>query len=214
MKESVILFDLDGTLIEFPKLFLFEQASSVFSSLGVELPEVHHFEAAFSNFDFFRIAPESLREEFEELYWKQFDWCSYPSPNVFDGVPKLLDGLKADGHRLAIVTSRDESPDEISKQLEGTGVLESIDFIVSRQCKIQTWSDKQPQIREALARFGAEPKKATLVGDVPTDITSAKACNLNKSIALLSGGIHREVLEAEEPSYVLNTVHELERLSL
>ena len=209
MKPKAILFDLDGTLIEFPKDFLFSQAYQVFDSLEMEHASEEELEEAFSDFDFFRIAPAAVREQFMEVYWSLFDWNQYPKAVVIPGVTETLASLKASGFELGIVTSRDESPEHIRQRLEHTNILEHLSFIIPRSCPDCEWSDKSKQITEACKRLGLSPEEVAMVGDIPPDIESAHKCGVGIKIALLSGGIKRRQLEKGKPDFILSTVNEV-----
>jgi len=73
MKYKAVFFDFDGTLIDFPKGFLFSQARLVFKELALPMFTDDEIEKAFSSFDFFSICPEERREEFMEVYWQKLN---------------------------------------------------------------------------------------------------------------------------------------------
>ena len=209
MRPKALLFDLDGTLIKFPKEFLFSQAFQVFDSLKLDVCSVDSMEAAFREFDFFRIAPEPVREQFMKTYWHLFDWSQYPKAELIPAVEETLEALRKKGYELAIVTSRDEEADSIQQRLSHTSILKNISFIIPRSCPDSEWSDKSKQIGLACERLGLKPKEVAMIGDIPPDIESAKKSGVGTTVALLSGGIEKAKLAEMNPDYIIGAVSDI-----
>ncbi len=217
-KINLALFDLDGTLIPFPRDFLFEQTFEVFRELNIEPVSRNEMMAHFAKFDFFGMIDAEIRDTFMEKYWSRFQWNSYPQFMPIDGVLESLALLKRRGVKLAIVTSRAESREEVAENISNTGLLSYIDHIETRSSVPEggssdaNWSDKTPQIREACQLFSVAPSEAIMAGDVPPDISSGKRENISKTIALLSGGIRSEILKEADPDYLLSSLADLSQV--
>lgn len=202
-KYKAVFFDFDGTIIEFPKKFLFSQAETVFKELGLPMFTPEGIEEAFSSFDFFSICPEERREEFMEVYWDKFNWKDYPDGDLVEGIVEALKDLHARGLRLAVVTSRNEDLNALQDRLVRLGLDSLFETVVGRTEEGEDWSDKSPQIKIACERLGVEPSSVVLVGDVPPDIESANRSGLGLSVGVLTGGIKESVLMAANPGLVL-----------
>lgn len=203
---QLALFDLDGTLVQFPREFLFHQAEEVISKLELPRVERREMEEAFAEFDFFRWVLPALRETFMETYWELFDWEAYPSPVVIPGAVEAIKSLHDSGVKLAIVTSRHETAEDIAADLSSTGLLSYFPKIFPRGGDDAHWYDKSLQIRQACSEFGIDPKEAMIVGDIPPDVTSARSVGVGLAFAVLSGGIREHVFSAVSPDGILRSV--------
>ncbi len=206
---KLALFDLDGTLIKFAKEFLFSQTRAVYEKLSIEEASTETLEEYFSKFDFFGFVDDAKRSEFERVYWELFNWADYPAPEVLAGTLDTLSWLKENDVPSVIVTSRDEKPEGIAERFSGTGIEDFIIHIQSRSELEKEWHDKRPQIETVCRKFQVEPRECLFAGDVPPDIESAKACGVGLKIALLSGGIRKEVLEVTGPDLCLESVAQI-----
>ena len=206
---KLVIFDLDGTLVEFPHDYIFSQAKRILAEF--EHPEVPRHELAdhFSAFDFFRFVAQEAREEFIVRFWKAFDWDNYPKAKSFASTGGTLDFLSSRGAVSSIATARLNSEAEIRKDLELSGWLHHISCIKPRAGEHIHWTDKTEQIQQICHTLGVSPRDAILVGDIPTDVTSAREVGIGKTIAVLSGGLKREILEKVKPDYLLESIEEL-----
>ncbi len=212
---TAVIFDLDGTLIEFPHDFFFGEAERIL--LELEHPPVrrdiltHHF----ASFDFFAFVDTGhmARELFVEQYWASFDWERFPKPKPFPGMCDALASLRRRGIRTAIATARPSSADEVRSELAATGMLPHIEMIATRDDPDIDWMDKRSQLSRICAGLGILPHQALLIGDIPADIESARAAGLAGAIAVLSGGIHEEVLRRADPHFIFaSAVEALDKL--
>lgn len=209
---ELVIFDLDGTLIEFPIEFFLTEAARILPELAH--PEVsrelllHHF----SSFDFFGfVDPRLERERFIEQYWRHFDWERFPKPVLLPGVQETLEQLRTNGIHTGIATARPNPPEEVRTDLLPTGLLPFIEAIETRESTVLDWMDKTPQISRLCAAFQVPPERTILVGDIPADVSSAHAAGLAASVAVLTGGIRPDVLTAAKPQLLLSSVCELIR---
>lgn len=207
------LFDLDGTLVHFHHEFLYHQTQKVVSELGH--PEVCRttLESHFSDYDFFRFVQAEDPEQFVKRFWEMFDWRGFPAPDVIPGVSEVLKSLKAEGMKLAIVTSRFVKEKDLIEELAPTGLLEHFSFVMPRPSEDIHWTDKRDMFLEACKRFGVTADKVTIVGDTPGDIESGRDIGAANKIAVLSGGITKERLELALPDIILPNVGHLKVIS-
>lgn len=205
----LVIFDLDGTLVEFPHDFLFQQAFNVIQRFGYECVSEEVLSDSFKAFDFFRFIPEARREEFAERFWGNFDWANYPKAKAIDGAHAVLAELKSRGVETAIATARITPLEELSRELEDIGLLENISYIATRLSAEVPWTDKTQHIGEICRCLSVEPKDAVMVGDIPSDILTAREAGAGMTVAVMSGGIRRDVLEQAGPDLVISNVSDL-----
>jgi len=204
-----VLFDLDGTLIEFHHDYLFEQTESILERIGHPVVERETLNECFSAFDFFRFFPEEERDQRVGQFWTHFDWDNFPTPVLLTGVHDTLTQLTAEGIDVAIVTSRFVPEMELRQKLAHTGIVDFMRMVKTRPGDHIHWTDKRASIIEVCATLGVDPAEAVMVGDIPADIQSALDVGIGTTVAVLSGGIKHNILAAARPHHILSHVGEL-----
>ena len=126
---------------------------------------------------------------------------------VFDGIPALLDGLAAQGHHLAVATSRMEA-----KCIDMVGELGLCQFeAVVGMNPPQGREIKADSIRDALTALGACADDAVMVGDRFNDVEGAHAMGV-PCIGIYSGAAAPGEHEAAGAEAVVHSVAELAKL--
>ena len=208
VRRDVVLFDLDGTLIDSGPIILASMRHASVTVLGRE-PDEARVRAAIGGpglvaqmrdldparvdelIDAYRAHNEPLHDELE----------------AFEGVLELLPVLRAEGRRLGIVTAKRLRT--VALALDRFPVLrETADVVIGADDTERHKPDPDPLL-EALRRLGAAPEEAAYVGDSPFDIRAAKAAGV-RAVAVGWGGIHPdERLLLEQPDALVRTVEEL-----
>nr|WP_062535616.1 HAD hydrolase-like protein [Mizugakiibacter sediminis] len=190
------LFDLDGTLIDSERGIL-ACMRHAFACMGVEAPPAETLRGW--------IGPP-LRQTFPDVvgddparveqavchYRERFDAVGWAEHEVYTGMPDLIEALAADGHRLAIVTTKMRPQAErIVAHLPFGGAFARVygPDAEGRHCS------KAAMIAAALADFGAAPGDTAMIGDRRFDIEGARA-NAVAGIGVLWGFDSREELQA------------------
>jgi phosphoglycolate phosphatase-like HAD superfamily hydrolase len=209
MKKNII-FDFDGTLVEFPTKFMFDETHRIINLLGLPKITDEELEDCFSDFDFFRFARGLMNdlqaeEQFKNSYWKEFKWHQFPLGIPFPETAETLGRLSKMGYELSIATARVITPEELFEELNrcGIGSFFKIKHIQTRLSHADEWKDKTPQIKNLIDTMNIPAEDSMIVGDIPSDVMSGKETELGFTIAVQSGGIKKEVLEACEPDAVL-----------
>ncbi len=203
------LFDLDGTLIKFHKQFLFEETERLVLEYGINGASREVLNDCFCDFDYFRWVEPKESEDFIRFFWKQFNFASFPAPIPIQGVKQTLAQISGMGVPCYIVTARVSTKDKLEKELEHTGFLPFLSDIVCRPGDDVDWQDKKAMIQLACNMAGTEVKDAVMIGDIPSDIISAKEARVGTSVAVLSGDIREHVLAEAKPDYILPDVNSL-----
>jgi pyrophosphatase PpaX len=208
MRFPVVLFDLDGTLIDSGPIILASMRHAVTTVLGVEIDETR-VRSAIGGPGLVAQMRELDPERVDELVeaYREHNEPLHDELEAFDRMLDLLPVLRARGHRLGIVTAKRRVTVELA--FGRFPVLRELtDVLVGADDTERHKPDPEPLL-EALARLEARPEQAAYVGDSPFDIRAAKAGGLY-AVAVAWGGIHEDVrLLAEEPDVLLHEPEEL-----
>ncbi len=207
MRFPVVLFDLDGTIVDSGWMILASFRHATQTILGREIPDdvlmakvgSGHLVEQMADFD------PAKAEELAHAY-REFYAPLHSELEAFPGMLDLLQRLDGEGRRLGIVSAK--RGDIVELALDALGFRELMDVVVG--------SDEAPrgkpypdQIVVALERLGADPDATAYVGDAPFDVAAAKAAGVH-AIGVTWGGIHtRERMEAEGPDAVADTADDL-----
>ena len=208
MRHRVVLFDLDGTLIDSGAMMLASLRHATRTVLGMEIADAD-LRA--------RVGGSGIREQMRAFGGDRADelvrvYRAHNEPlhaalEACDGVMVVLDTLVGEGRRLGIVTAKGAAT--IRLAFDVLPELERyFDVVVSADDTTLHKPHPEP-VLAALERLDAEPEHAAYVGDSPYDVRAAKAAGVH-SVAVLWGGIHgRDHLEAEAPDALVETPEEL-----
>jgi pyrophosphatase PpaX len=207
MRFPVVLFDLDGTIVDSGWMILASYRHATQTVLGRDFPDdvlmarvgAGHLEEQMREFDAEKAV--ELASAYREFYAPL-----HSELKAFPGMLELLRDLDAEDRRLGIVSAKRH--DVVQLALDALGFSDTLDVVVG--------SDEAPrgkphpdQILVALERLGAKPDETAYVGDAPFDVAAAKAAGVH-AIGVTWGGIHtRERMEAEGPDAVVDTAEEL-----
>ena len=211
MRFSVVLFDLDGTLIDSGPIILASMQHSVRTVLGREIPPEElgltiggqGIVAQMNALD-----PEHAAELLE--VYKEHNDGLHETLEAFDELLELLPRLKAEGRRLGIVTAKRHRTVALALDRFPT-LRDEFDVVVAHEDTDRHKPDPDP-VLFAIERLDGTPAQAVYVGDSPFDIQAAKAAGAF-AVAVAWGGIHPdERLLAEEPDAFVRSPEELLRV--
>jgi pyrophosphatase PpaX len=208
MRFPVVLFDLDGTLIDSGPIILESMQHAVRTVLGREIPReqlgltiggqgiVAQMQA---------IDPEHADELLEA--YKEHNDGLHDTLEAFDELLAILPGLRAEGRKLGIVTAKRHRT--VALALDRFPALrEDFDLVVAHEDTERHKPEPDP-VLHAIAKLGSTPEKAAYVGDSPFDIQAAKSAGAF-AVAVSWGGIHPdERLLAEDPDAFVRSPEEL-----
>lgn len=184
MKPPIIVFDLDGTLVD--------TAPDLLASMNHALAHVGLGPIADEGFSKYvgqgaRVmlerayetsghvpAPETLDElmgHFLDYYQDTMPGLSRPYEHVLD----TIDAFRAEGYIAAVCTNKIEA--------NAVRLLEAleIDGLFSAICGQDTFPVRKPDpahLTGTIARAGGDPARAVMVGDSETDIRTAQAARI------------------------------------
>ncbi len=207
MMPRVVLFDLDGTLIDSIPLIV---ASMRHAFAGhPRAPSVADWVALIGTpldgmIRRWAIDEEDvarLKERYKEHQWAHHDAMVRPFP----GVPELLATLTSRGVRMALVTSK--LTPSARRSLEFLGLLGHFELLVGLEATERHKPHPDP-VLHAIERLGADPRHAAFVGDSPHDIEAGNAAGV-PTIAVLWGPFTREELAPARPTAWAERVEEI-----
>jgi len=207
MRFPVVLFDLDGTVIDSGAIILASMRHAAREVLGVEVPDEQLMAA---------VGGPGLEAQMQALSPDRADelvtvYRAHNEPLHDElvccaGMDEVLVRLKDEGRRLGIVTAKRRQTVELA--FARIPIEHLFETVVGGDETKKHKPDPEPLLL-ALERLGAAPDDAVYVGDAPFDVKAAKAAGLY-SVGVSWGGIHgRERLEAEEPDALVDTTEEL-----
>ena len=192
---ATLFFDLDGTLID-SAIGITRCVAHAFERLGEPVPP----EA-----DLRRWIGPPLRDSFGPLfndagkteaavvfYRERFETHGWAEHTLYDGIADAVEALHAAGHRLAVVTAKNEP--HALKIIDHLPFGHRFDTVVGATLDGRL-SHKPELIAEALARLDVEPRQCWMIGDRRMDIEGANHHSM-RSIGVLWGfGGEAELLE-------------------
>jgi pyrophosphatase PpaX len=207
VRFSVVLFDLDGTVIDSGAIILASMRHAAKEVLGVE-PSDEELMATVGGpgleAQMRALSPERV-EELVTVYRKHNEPL-HDELVCCAGMEDVLVRLKEQGRRLGIVTAKRLLTVELAFASVPIGHL--FDTVVGGDETERHKPDPEPLLL-ALERVGARPADAAYVGDAPFDVQAAKAAGMF-AVAVSWGGIHsRDRLAAEEPDALIHSAEEL-----
>ena len=211
MRFPVVLFDLDGTLIDSGPIILASMKHASVTVLGRE-PDEERVRAAIGGPGLIAqmrdLAPD--RDDEHADAYRAHNEPLHAELEGFPGVLELLPVLRDEGRTLGIVTAKRLKTVDLA--LDRFPVLrETMDVVIGAEDSERHKPEPDPLL-EAVRRLDVDPGDAAYVGDSPFDVRAAKAAGM-LAVAVGWGGIHPdERLSREKPDALVHTAEELHGL--
>ena len=207
MRFPVVLFDLDGTVVDSGAIILASMRHAAREVLGIEPPDEELMAAVGGpglEAQMRELAPDRV-EELITVY-REHNEPLHDELVCCEGIDDVLVQLKDEGRRLGIVTAKRRVTVELAFASVPLGHL--FEVIVGGD-ETQRHKPHPEPLLLAAERMDVDPDECAYVGDSPFDVRSAKAAGMH-AVAVTWGGIHgREKLEGEKPDAIVATAEEL-----
>ncbi len=208
MRFPVVLFDLDGTLIDSGPMIVASMKHAARSVLGREIPE-EVLSAAVGGpglaAQMHALAPDRV-DDLVAAY-REHNEPLHDDLEAFWEVVEILPRLREQDRRLGIVTAKRAATVRLA--FDRLPALESNFDVVITADDTERHKPAPDPILAAIARLDASPADTAYVGDSPFDVRAAKAAGAY-AVAVGWGGIHGEdVLRREEPDAFVRRAEEL-----
>ncbi|MBP6596985.1 MAG: HAD hydrolase-like protein [Arenimonas sp.] len=183
---AAIFLDLDGTLID-SALGITRCVAHAFEQLGEPVPPLDQLRRWIGpplRDSFGPLLGDAARTELAVAHYRErFETHGWAEHVVYAGIGEAVLALSAAGHRLAVVTAKNEPhARKIIAHLPFGGVFE--DIIGATPCG--RLSHKPELIAEALSRLSLSPGDSWMVGDRHMDIDGANHHGM-RSVGVLWG---------------------------
>ncbi len=208
MRFPVVLFDLDGTLIDSGPMIVASMRHAANSVLGRDIPD-EVLSAAVGGPGLVAQMQALAPDRVDDLVaaYREHNVPLHDELQAFWEVVEVLPRLRAEGRRLGIVTAKRRETVQLAFD-RLPGLEDNFAVVITSDDTERHKPDPAP-ILAAVDRLGVAPADAAYVGDSPFDVRAAKAAGVF-AIAVAWGGIHGdEVLEREEPDAFVRHAEEL-----
>jgi pyrophosphatase PpaX len=207
MRFPVVLFDLDGTLVDSGSMILASFRHATRTVLAREIAdEVLLAQVGGSTLDEQMRAIDPARVDDLVASYREHNRPLHDELQPCAGVVDVLERLHGEGRRLGVVTAKRQSTVGLAFRVLPLAHL--FDAVVASD-DVQRGKPHPDGILRALELLGASPREAAYVGDSPYDVEAAKRAGV-ASVAAGWGGIHtREKLEACDPDLLVDSAEEL-----
>jgi pyrophosphatase PpaX len=187
VRFPVVLFDLDGTLIDSGAIILASFRHATRTVLDREIPDellLAHVGGS-SLHDQMR-ALDPLRVDELVHSYREHNEPLHDGLDAFPGVVDLLQELHEQGRKLGIVTAKRRLTVDLA--LSRVPLAPCFDTIVTAELTERHKPDPEPVLL-ALERLNADPKQAAYVGDSPFDMGAARGAGV-RAVGVTWGGIY------------------------
>lgn len=172
--KPTLFFDLDGTLID-SAIGITRCVAYALERMGETVPEepvLRRWIGPPLRDSFAPMLRDPARvEQAVEFYRERFEDIGYAEHAVYDGIADTIRALAERGHRIAIVTAKNEP--HARKIVDGFDFADRFDTIVGATLDGRI-SHKPELIGEALARLALHADECVMIGDRRMDIDGAR----------------------------------------
>ncbi|MEM3586379.1 MAG: HAD family hydrolase, partial [Candidatus Jordarchaeaceae archaeon] len=169
------------------------------------------FDKRYTNATLDRLIPDDLRIQFWEYFLEDYSNVSAPDESMIPGSKEALQELKKRGIAIGVVTGRIASIESVWRELKRYELDPFVDIVYTRvknQNRGDYYFSKEDNLIAALKTLSFKPSESIYVGDHIADIRSGKKIGMI-TVAVLSGGIKREILSREKPDLIIESVAKL-----
>src|SRR3954468_11232427 len=207
MRFPVVLFDLDGTVVDSGAIILASMRHATQEVLGEEYTDAELLQAVGGpglEAQMAVFAPDRV-DELVRVY-RAHNEPLHDELEACLGMEDVLVRLHEEGRRLGVVTAKRRATVELA--FARVPLAHLFETVVGGDETERHKPDPEPLLLAA-ERLGVDPATAAYVGDSPFDIRAARAASMY-AVAVTWGRIHdRSRLEAEQPDAIVDRAEEL-----
>ena len=211
-QRRTLLFDLDGTLID-SAVGITRCVSHALAALGHPgLPgaELRGWIGPALRVSFSAVLPSSEVEAAVMHYRERFDAEGWQEHTIYDGVADALASLHGRGHRLVVVTAKNEP--HARRIIDHLPFGQLVEDVIGAT-EDGRLSHKPELIGEALGRLDLQPADCIMIGDRYLDIEGANHHGMDSAGVLWGFGSEQE-LRTAGAGQLLSTPRQLPGMAL
>jgi len=178
MKKQLIIFDMDGTLINSGDVIT-NTINFVRTNLGLEKIQKELMLSMLNNPDVnaaeYFYGTSEFTDEQTELFTKYYDENCTKEISLYDGIYELLDELKQKGFILSVATNA--SADFATKMLKALDIYKFFDFVVGANM-VENPKPKPDMLELTLKQLDIDVSNSLLIGDSLKDTRAAESINM------------------------------------
>jgi pyrophosphatase PpaX len=207
VRFPVVLFDLDGTVVDSGSIILASMRHATREVLGEEFADEELMQAVGGpglEAQMAVFGPDQV-DELVRVY-RTHNEPLHEELEACVGMEDVLVRLHEEGRRLGVVTAKRRSTVELA--FARVPLRHLFETVVGGDETELHKPDPAPLLLAA-TRMKADPARTAYVGDSPFDVRAAKAAGMY-AVAVTWGRIHdRTILEREEPDVIVDSAEEL-----
>jgi pyrophosphatase PpaX len=207
VRFPVVLFDLDGTVVDSGSIILASMRHATRKVLGEEFADEELMQAVGGpglEAQMAVFGPDQV-DELVRVY-RAHNEPLHEELEACVGMEDVLVRLRDEGRRLGVVTAKRRSTVELAFARVPLGHL--FETVVGGDETERHKPDPEPLLLAA-TRMESDPGETAYVGDSPFDVRAAKAAGMY-AVAVTWGRIHdRTILDREEPDVIVDSAEEL-----
>ena len=207
VRFPVVLFDLDGTVVDSGSIILASMRHATHKVLGEEFADEELMQAVGGpglEAQMAVFGPDQV-DELVRVY-RAHNEPLHEELEACVGMEDVLVRLHEEGRRLGVVTAKRLSTVELA--FARVPLRHLFETVVGGDETELHKPDPEPLLLAA-TRMESDPGETAYVGDSPFDVRAAKAAGMY-AVAVTWGRIHdRTILEREEPDVIVDSAEEL-----
>lgn len=205
MNFKVILFDLDGTLLDSMPLIR-KAYQNVFKKLGIPWTENNMLQlATLPVKESAKRFAEKREQEFLTTFFSYYLSEHNNLMKMFPGTLEMLELLKSRGCRLGIVTSKTRAGTMVS--VDFLGITKLMDVIITDDDAVHHKPHPEPLLK-ALELLSASADTAIYIGDSSLDLIAAKSAGIQVAYVVWGAG-DIEDIQQYNPDYIIDNWNQL-----
>lgn len=204
--KPVLLFDLDGTLIDSAP-GIFDTLEFTLAKFGKTAPRagfMRHLGPPMRQ-SLAEYLPETQLEEALEIYRAEYDRTGALCCAPYDGIRQMLEALYKQERVLCVATSK---PRAFAQKILDHFDLSQFFAVIGGAEMDASLDTKEAVMRDVMARAGALAADCVMIGDRCYDMEGAHACVM-RAIGVLYGYGTREELAPYAPVFIAENVTQL-----
>lgn len=209
MNKTAVIFDLDGTLLNTLDDLrdALNYTLAAFGRPPRTLDEVRRFVGnGIPNLIERATSPDAPIQEMLDVFLPYYQLHNMDKTRPYEGVSGMLDRLKEQGRRMAIVSNKVHAA---SQALCGR-FFPQVDVVVGSQPGLPN-KPAPDMVRAAMERLGVGPEETVYVGDSEVDLATARNTGLD-CVCVTWGFRDKEELERQGGTVFAASPEELARL--